>query len=72
MDLSCSYFWIIDWDQSIKNIRFKKKVIKICYHRWEMFTNYKEDLTKIELKTLYATGVRCRGHHKAGNEEFFK
>ncbi|CAK90830.1 unnamed protein product (macronuclear) [Paramecium tetraurelia] len=40
--------------------------------KWEMFTNYKEDLTKSELKALYATGVRCRGHHKAGNEEFFK
>ncbi|CAK81919.1 unnamed protein product (macronuclear) [Paramecium tetraurelia] len=32
----------------------------------------RKDLTKSELKALYATGVRCRGHHKAGNEEFFK
>ncbi|CAD8052334.1 unnamed protein product [Paramecium sonneborni] len=40
--------------------------------KWEMFTNYKEELSQDELKALYATGVRCRGRHKAGNEEFFK
>lgn len=48
-----------------------KKSIYLKLKRWEIFTNYKEELTKDEYRMLYLTGIKCKGNHKAGTEEFF-